>query len=605
MGRNALDILLIDDEERSAFRQMHDIDWLLEKYERAETELSLDYRRRLKNGDIIWVRNILRMMREPGGTHILLFEYCYNIEKEKTTEILYNTFIMESYDYVIHINARNQNCMIYMKANDTRDLQSSKVYDSDTFFIKLIADYVHPEDRSTTMANIRLEQIKQNLQSNDRFQFSFRIILKDEILVKKLTAYYLDRRREIIIVTLEDITQIMQEEAEKNALLEAAVNEANKANRAKSDFLSRMSHDMRTPMNAIIGLVDLAKEINNPSETREYLYNIDASSHFLLGLINDVLDLSRIENGKIELWEEPFSIEEFQKGIRTVIKPLLDAKNISFVFDMSCAKSDILVDKLRFNQIFYNLLSNAAKYTQNGGKVELIAQRLKKRGQKNGIRFIIRDNGIGMSEQFMALLFNPFSQERTTFTRELQGSGLGLTIVKNLVEAMGGSIKVNSELGKGSEFIVDLYLVEIDSASHIEQQDSINEEVLQGLRILLVEDNEINIMVAKKMLMRKGCIVNVARNGEEAVNQFMISAIGEFDCVLMDIRMPLMDGLEATRKIRALDRDDAVHIPIVAMTADAFLDDMNRTRDAGMNAHITKPIESNVLFKTIIQCMQQ
>lgn len=390
----------------------------------------------------------------------------------------------------------------------------------------------------------------------------------------------------------------------KNEQLEIVAKKAESAAQAKSEFLSRMSHDIRTPMNAIIGLTHLAEEEENLQKVKEYLYNIDTSSDFLLGLINDILDMSKIENGELTLKEDSYTKEEFRNAINTVIKPLMDKKDIRFIFRLAANAECIRVDRLRYNQIFFNLLSNAAKFTPKGGTVEFTTEELPPLDGKKGIRFHIKDNGIGMSKEFLPHLYNPFSQERAKGGEDVKGTGLGLPIVKSLVDIMGGNISVTSEIGKGTEFIVELYVPEAEPAEKIPVSDTMGEN-LKGARILLVEDNDINIYVAQLILEKAGCVVEIAKDGKEAVEHFEASEKNYYDAILMDVRMPVMNGIEATKTIRALDREDAATVSIIAMTADAFDEERKKTIEAGMNYHLSKPIEPKVLYQVLLEYMKK
>lgn len=390
----------------------------------------------------------------------------------------------------------------------------------------------------------------------------------------------------------------------KNQELENVAQKAESAAHAKSEFLSRMSHDIRTPMNAIIGLTHLAQEEEDLQVVREYLHNIDTSSDFLLGLINDILDMSKIENGELTLKEDAYTREEFMNSINTVIKPLMDKREIQFVFRMEENVECIRVDRLRYNQIFFNLLSNAAKFTPKGGTVEFTTEGLPVRDDKVGIRFHIKDNGIGMSPEFLPHLYDPFSQERVKGGEDVKGTGLGLPIVKSLVDIMGGTISVQSELGKGTEFIVELY-VPVAEAETEKPVSEIGTENLKDARILLVEDNDINIYVAQLILEKAGCLVEIAKDGKEAVEHFKESGINYYHAILMDVRMPIMNGIDATKAIRALNREDAATIPIIAMTADAFDEERKKTLEAGMNYHLSKPINPRLLYKILSEFLKK
>lgn len=406
-----------------------------------------------------------------------------------------------------------------------------------------------------------------------------------------------DQRRQELYKNLQETNDELKIVAEK----------AEQAAQAKSEFLSRMSHDIRTPMNAIIGLTHLARKENDLQTVEDYLGKIDTSSKFLLGLINDILDMSKIENGDMTLNESPFTREEFTESIQTVIRPLIEDKNINFVFDMTTGVECIMADKLRFSQIFFNLLSNAAKFTPNGGTIEFISERIEPKPDdsgKIGIRFYVRDTGIGMSEEFLKHLYDPFAQERSKLGDKARGTGLGLPIVKSLVDAMGGTISVKSELGKGTEFQIELYLSSAEPPAK-EPETDCTEQNLNGAHILLVEDNDINVYVAKTILEQFSCVVDTAENGKESVDKFGQSAENSYDVILMDVHMPVMDGIEATKLIRAMSRSDAGTVPIIAMTADAFDRQKAQTLDAGMNAHISKPIDPDLLYNTLSKYLKK
>ena len=386
--------------------------------------------------------------------------------------------------------------------------------------------------------------------------------------------------------------------------VQQALKKAQEASQAKTDFLSRMSHDIRTPMNGIINLTELALQEPLSDKVRGHLDKSLLSSKFLLGLINDILDMSRIESGRMILNKENLTRTEFLTMVETVINPLMDEKHINFHSELNPGEYTISVDKLRFNQIFFNLLSNAAKFTNDGGDVWFEVTNLEAEDGKLSIKFVVRDNGIGMSEEFQKHLFEPFAQEHSKLSDKTKGTGLGLPIVKSLVDAMGGTITVKSKLGEGTEFTV---LLDVDIVAREERpvavDTSLNRDNLNGMNVLLVEDNEINSYLAKVILENAGCVVTLATNGQEAVDTFAASKPFDFDVILMDVRMPVMDGLQATRIIRSLDRPDAKTVPIAAMTADAFDEERKRTIEAGMNYHLSKPFDAQHLYDVLMQCL--
>lgn len=387
--------------------------------------------------------------------------------------------------------------------------------------------------------------------------------------------------------------------------LEESLKAAKKANQAKSEFLSRMSHDIRTPMNAIIGMTNMALSYENIPETLTCLEKIQSSSQFLLSLINDILDVSKIESRQLKLSPEPYVLKEFVDQVSQIIQPLCKAKEIDFVvmvdFPENCC---VFVDHVRFKQIFLNLLSNAVKYTPNGGWVEFSIENQWQNKRVQQMRFRVSDTGIGMSREFQQHMFEPFSQEDSRHVTESAGTGLGLSIVRSLVELMHGTIAVQSEPGYGSMFAVQLKLRTCTASQTVTAgQNKGSEGRLIGYRVLLCEDNALNTEVADWILQQAGIEVENAADGQEAIQVFARSKPYHYDAVLMDIRMPHMDGLEAARRIRSMSRPDAGKVPIIAMTADAFEEDRQRSLQAGMNAHITKPLSPEILYRTLLRFM--
>jgi signal transduction histidine kinase/ActR/RegA family two-component response regulator len=403
----------------------------------------------------------------------------------------------------------------------------------------------------------------------------------------------------IISVLRQQRLMVLQEEnAEQLAQALAA---ARQANRAKSDFLSRMSHDMRTPLNGIIGMTYLAQGLANPAGTRDCLDKITVSSKFLLGLINDVLDMAKAESGKMELHPEPYDLGQFLAYLEAVIKPLCAEKGIKLVFDLQPVKTRVpVLDKLRFNQLCFNLLSNAVKYTPEGGTVTLRIRDKMVTESRFALRMEISDTGIGMSEEFQKTMFEPFTQENRNDVSQTRGTGLGLAIVKKIVDVMQGTMTVRSQPGAGTTFQINF---EVDSvpretvakvaASAADYAD------LAGKHVLLCEDHPLNQEIAKALLQKKGLVVETAENGQVGREKFSASAPGYYDAILMDIRMPVLDGYEAAREIRALERPDAKSVPIIAMTAEAFADSIAQAKQAGMNDYLTKPVEPEQLFRVL------
>ena len=398
-----------------------------------------------------------------------------------------------------------------------------------------------------------------------------------------------------------------------NQALSEAVRAAETANRAKSTFLSNMSHDIRTPMNAIIGFTTLAvSNIDDQKRVRDYLDKILSSSNHLLSLINDILDMSRIESGKIHLEETEVNLSDVLHDLKTIISGQIHAKQLDLYMDvMDVTDEDVYCDKTRLNQVLLNLLSNAVKFTPAGGTVSVRLKQFPgtvKGSEMYEIR--VKDNGIGMSPEFVKRIFSPFERERTSTVSRTQGTGLGMAITKNIVDMMGGTIDVQTEQGKGTEFIVCLPF-RIQSEKH--HTEKIAEDTIlpaagsdfRGKRILLVEDNELNSEIAVELLNAYGFVVDTAENGAEAVEKVKNSTPGNYDLVLMDVQMPVMNGYEATKQIRALNDPALAGITILAMTANAFDEDRKKALECGMNGFLSKPIVIEELIGTLQKNIEQ
>ena len=391
----------------------------------------------------------------------------------------------------------------------------------------------------------------------------------------------------------------------KNIAIEA-LQTAENANKAKTDFLSNMSHDIRTPMNAIIGIISLIRHnAGDKEKVIEYADKIAISSQHLLGIINDVLDMSKIEAGKTVFKYSDFSILDSIEELNTIFHSQANEKNQSFIIKKENLKHEwVNGDKVHLMQIFSNLLSNAIKYTQEGGIIQFIAEESETNSSTYGkYHFIVSDNGMGMSADFKETIFDAFTRAESSVTNKIQGTGLGMAITKNLVESMGGTIEVESEPNRGSSFevILNLKIVEnrvVSSTEQIEMHET-DSDILDGMRFLCAEDNELNAEILMELLKLEGAECTICENGKRILEAFEQSVPGEYDMILMDVQMPVMNGYEATEAIRRSSHEQAKTIPIIAMTANAFSEDMQHSFAAGMNAHISKPVDMKLLKKTI------
>ncbi|WP_223449894.1 ATP-binding protein [Faecalibacterium prausnitzii] len=403
------------------------------------------------------------------------------------------------------------------------------------------------------------------------------------------------------IVDLSDRTG----EHQTTLAVEAALEVAEKASQAKTDFLSNMSHDIRTPMNAIVGLTTLMEnELDQPEKLAEHLHKLESSGQLLLGIINNILDMSRIESGKTTLSVEPMHLSQQLDQLSTMIRAQASEKAQTFTVSTHLRHENLLADPTRLNQVLMNILSNAVKYTPCGGHIRFEVEELPRNEHYAKYSFVVQDDGIGMSEAYQKTLFDPFTREERSGTNKVQGTGLGMAITKNIVDLMGGSISVESATGKGTRFEVVLEFPIDAEADAVPKAQALPEEPedvspLCGMNFLCAEDNAINAEILELLLESKGAHCKIYPNGQELVDAFVRVKPGEYDMILMDVQMPVMDGLEAARRIRSSENPLGRVIPILAMTANAFLEDMQKSKEAGMDEHLSKPVDIDALEQTV------
>ncbi len=403
--------------------------------------------------------------------------------------------------------------------------------------------------------------------------------------------------------------KLEQEKDEKyKAELLIAAKKAEAANEAKTEFLQRMSHDIRTPINGICGLVNMADYYADDMEKQaEYRTKVKEASNLLLELVNDILDMSKLESGEIVLEEIPFNLSSISREVFVVIEPMAAEQNIRIVWEKKEITHQNFIGSPGYvKRVMMNILSNAVKYNIENGRIYISCMEIpSEQPEMTTMEFVCRDTGIGMTEEFQKCVFEPFTQEHTGSRTKFAGTGLGMPIVKNLVEKMGGTITFESKEGEGTTFVIRVpFKIDLD-ANKREEQKCVSEKSIKGLHILLAEDNELNMEIAEFVLHNEGADVTKAWNGKEAVELFRKSESGDFDAILMDIMMPVMNGYEATKMIRSLDRVDAKKVPIIAMTANAFTEDRLKAKEAGMNDHVAKPVDMSILISVIAKYIER
>ncbi|MFR8076667.1 MAG: hybrid sensor histidine kinase/response regulator [Faecalibacterium sp.] len=401
------------------------------------------------------------------------------------------------------------------------------------------------------------------------------------------------------------LTQVNDELRQAQDIAAEALQSAERASKAKTDFLANMSHDIRTPMNAIIGITTLMKnELHQPEKLAEHLDKLENSGQLLLGIINDILDMSRIESGKTTLNVEKMNLPQQISQLDSIIRQQAGQRRQTFTVNTHLQHENVLADPNRLNRVLMNILSNAVKYTPTGGHIRFEVDELPRNEHYARYRFVVQDDGIGMSEAYQKTLFDPFTREERSGTNKVQGTGLGMAITKNIVDLMGGSINVESTTGKGTRFEVVLEFPVDTEADTVPEAQVLPEEEketspLSGMKFLCAEDNAINAEILEMLLEANGASCTICSNGQEIVDAFASVKPGEYDMILMDVQMPVMDGLEATRRIRSGENPLGRIIPILAMTANAFLEDMQKSREAGMDEHLSKPVDIAALEQTV------
>lgn len=603
-----------DPEERRMFINTCSGEALRKACSEGRYETVIKYRRRV--GDVVrWVSTDAEVLPDPDTGDFIAFFYTRDITDEVFFEKLEDSLIKKDYEAISYYDVQ-KNILHSKTANKIIDAATSGLNYDDAIYTT-VHERVLPEEIDKVMGFYSMRNITSHLEKTPVYTFYYTMNERAENLpgrphkIYKDTSFYLDETHEAIAFLLADVTEIFERERGQREKLAEALNEAEKANAAKTEFLSRISHDIRTPISIISSMTDFAfEDADDREKLTEELTKIKASTSFLLSLINDVLDISKIDSGKIELHPEPYPFDEYAAVIRGMFEPVCQQKGLRFVMSSKSSTTGcIFADKIRINQIVLNIISNAVKYTPEGGTITYTSKSRNMPGGRILYAFEVSDTGIGMSDRFQRNLFKPFTQEFDNPERAKAetGTGLGLAIVKRMVDIMGGEVTVKSVLGKGTAINVSIVFPDAstdpDYIYRTQQKKSrLERKKLKG-KVLLAEDNEINTEIALRIIESFGLEAVTACNGVKAVEKFESSAPGEYDIILMDIQMPLMNGYEAAKKIRGLERTDASTVPIVAMTADAFAEAVIRCKKAGMNEHITKPIDPDLLYATIDRFM--
>lgn len=604
--------IILNEQNRKMFLEHFRLPALLALYKDGKTRDTVRYCRSVEDGTYIWVETVVNMVEDPETHDVEAVLFSEDVNDQELNREIIQKITDAGYDYIAILRVADES-MFFRYSGDIRSSVHQKLFADirkawryDDIIDHAVNSWVDPQEAAHFRAETELKGIIKHLNEDGSYIINVKSHGKNrQEGWKQIRVLWLNDTKDWIMIQQTDVTETIrhrQKELIDRLELEKSLHyEAEQANESKSNFISSVSHDMRTPLNAILGYDLLAIEADSLEAKDDYLNKIHQAGGTLLSLINDTLDLQKIETGTVTLHTEPVSCAEVVDGIMTTVKPMMEAKDIHFRFDNSKAVMAIInVDAMHVQEIFINLLSNAAKFTPEGGNVTLSVECEKETQNEIYDKLVVKDDGCGISEEFLPHIFEPFVQERTERNSGVGGSGLGLSIVKRLVELMHGTIEVESHPGQGTVFTVHLVFTKSeDRKIKNKTVDASSAAELAGKKILLCEDNEMNREIAKAILTKKGIEVDCAVNGKEGCDVFKASKAGEYAAILMDIRMPVMDGYEAAREIRLSGHPDGKTIPILAMTADAYSGDVKKAVQAGMNTHLSKPIDVERLMSEL------
>lgn len=585
---------------------------LLKAFQKGQTRFSQELPFLFRDGTLRFVEANLFLLQNPKTNEIEGVTYVWDIDERKKKQAIIDHLTSKKFDYIAIIDAQKKTIEFQNKQPNITFGGFNKPAPYEEWRVYLEKNFLEEKEKKRYQEATSLERILSELADHDDYVFSYAQIFQNEKSRRQLQYSWLDKKLGLILSVRTDITMSYLQEQQQLQLTQAALAKAQSANAAKTEFVSRISHDIRTPISIIKNMTSFALEdIDDKVKLEDDLKKIEASDTFLLSLISDVLDISKIDSGKIELHPEPYLYDEYISAVRNMFGPLCEEKGIHLQIATPGAVPCVMADHIRLNQITLNLMSNAVKYTPKGGTIVFTTGSYALPDGKVKVHFEVKDTGIGMSEEFQRKMFDPFTQEidNPYRSKASSGTGLGLAIVKRIVDLFHGEITVKSQVGKGSEIAVS-FLTDIGKI--LPRGKSIDEEEKSELgdshfpaKVLLAEDNEINTIIARRLLEGLGVKLEAVANGQEAIDAFKLSKPGEYFAILMDIQMPLVNGYEAAEKIRSLEREDAKSISIIAMTADAFKAAQDKSEAVGMDDYITKPLSQSALLEALLRARRK